>query len=49
VNSPPPRTRTVDDVAGPYANFLVPVPRAGTGVGNVCHGAVYDGYSTCYP
>lgn len=49
MTGPTPRTRTVDDVAGPYANFLLPIPDVGPGVCNVCHSAVYDGYSTCYP
>lgn len=42
------RTRTVDDVARPYANFLLPVPDAGVDTCGVCRGPVYDRYSTCY-
>jgi hypothetical protein len=49
VSGSPPRQRTVDDVAGPYANYLLPVPPAGIDTCRVCHGAVYDGYETCYP
>ncbi len=44
-----PRRRTVTAVSAPYANYLVPVPGAGPGVCGVCHSAVYDGHSTCYP
>ncbi len=43
-----PRTRTVDDVAAPYANYLLAVPPASSDTCSTCHGAVYDGYSTCY-
>lgn len=39
--------RTVDQVAAPYANFLVRVPPAGPDVCEVCH-SVVSGYSTCY-
>jgi len=49
VNQPQHRTRTVDDVAGPYANFLLPVPPVGVDTCRVCHGAVYDDYSICFP
>lgn len=49
MSEPAPRTRTVDDVAGPYANYLLRVPPEGIDTCRVCHGAVYDGYSTCYP
>lgn len=49
MNRQPRATRTVEDVAGPYANYLLTVPAAGADTCRVCHGAVYDGYSTCYP
>jgi hypothetical protein len=49
VNQPQRRRRTVDDVAGPYANFLLAVPPVGVDTCRVCHGAVYDDYSICYP
>lgn len=39
--------RTVDEVAAPYANFLVRVPPAGPAVCRVCHSAV-SGYPTCW-
>lgn len=41
--------RTVDQVAAPYANFLVRVPPGGPGVCTVCHSIVSAGYSRCYP
>jgi hypothetical protein len=44
VTGPP---RTVDQVAAPYANFLVRVPPRGPGVCTVCH-SIVSGYSTCY-
>jgi len=44
VSSPP---RTVDDFAAPYANFLVRVPAAGTGVCKVCH-SIVSGFDVCY-
>jgi len=49
VNQPQHRTRTVDDVAGPYANFLLPVPPVSVDTCRVCHGVVYDDYSICFP
>lgn len=42
------RPRPLDDVTGPYENFLIPVPPAGDDVCRVCHTAV-SGWSTCYP
>lgn len=45
---PTDRPRTLDEVAGPYENFLVPVPAQGGDVCHVCHTAV-DGWTTCYP
>lgn len=47
MSSLPPRRRTVDDVAAPYANYLVPVPAPGSGVCGVCRTAVV-GYPRCY-
>jgi hypothetical protein len=49
VTHPAPRRRTVEDVAGPYANYLVPVPAASADVCEVCRGVVTGGYSRCYP
>lgn len=48
-SSSPARRRTVDELAAPYGNFLVPVPRAGFDVCAVCHSQVNIGYATCYP
>ncbi|MCU1659894.1 MAG: hypothetical protein JWO57_4550 [Pseudonocardiales bacterium] len=45
---PPPRTRTVAEVAAPYSNFLVRVPRIAIDVCEVCHGPVDDQYPRCY-
>jgi hypothetical protein len=45
---PADRPRTLDEVAGPYENFLVPVPPGGQDVCRVCH-TVVDGWPTCYP
>ena len=45
----PPRPRTVDEVAAPYENFLVRVPRQAVDVCTVCHSVVAVGYPTCYP
>lgn len=44
----PRRTRTVDQVAAPYGNFLVSVPPADLDTCAICHSAVYDGYSICF-
>jgi predicted amidophosphoribosyltransferase len=43
VTEPP---RTVDEVAAPYANFLVRVPPAGRGVCTICH-TVVGPFRTC--
>lgn len=45
---PTDRPRTLDEVAGPYENFLVPVPARGQDVCRVCHTTV-DGWPTCFP
>lgn len=45
MNGPP---RTVDQVAGPYANFLVRVPSGGLDVCPACRSMV-SGYPMCYP
>ncbi|MFL6074056.1 MAG: hypothetical protein ACJ73S_11735 [Mycobacteriales bacterium] len=47
MNGTPPRQRTVDDVAAPYGNYLLPVPSRGTGVCTVCRTAVGE-FRTCY-
>ncbi len=47
--SQPSRQRTVDDVAAPYANYLVRVPRAAVDVCEVCHSLVDPQYARCYP
>lgn len=39
--------RSVDSIAGPYANFLVPVPRRAPGVCGVCRRGVEGTYPTC--
>jgi predicted amidophosphoribosyltransferase len=44
----PPRQRTIDEVAAPYSNFLVRVPRVAHDVCQVCRSAV-EGWPTCYP
>lgn len=46
--SQPPRQRTVDDVAAPYANYLVRVPRVAIDVCEVCHSLVDPQYARCY-
>ncbi len=43
-----PARRSIDEVALPYTNFLINVPRAGEGVCRVCHGPVYGGYPMCH-
>jgi hypothetical protein len=40
-------TRTVDEVAAPYANFLVRVPPTGPGVCRICH-TVVGPFPTCF-
>lgn len=47
-SGPTDRARTLDEVAGPYENFLVPVPARGHDICRVCHTAV-DGWPTCFP
>lgn len=44
----PPYRRTVDEVAAPYANFLVRVPRAAPDVCTVCRSLVDPQYAVCY-
>lgn len=39
---------TVEEVSAPYANFLVPVLGAGSGVCEICHGPVVDQWTSCY-
>jgi len=41
--------RTVDEIAGPYANFLYLPPPALPGVCSVCHIAVDERYPRCHP
>src|SRR5829696_359902 len=48
MSDPPPRQRTVDDVAAPYGNFLVPVPAAGPDVCFTCHSVVTGGFPACF-
>jgi hypothetical protein len=48
VTPPPPRRRTISEVAAPYVNYLVRVPPADLHVCDICHGVV-SGYSVCYP
>lgn len=44
-----PKPRTIDDVAAPFENYLVPMPAPASDVCLACHSSVYDGYTTCYP
>lgn len=44
-----PAQRTVDEVAAPYANFLVRVPRVAHDVCEVCHSFVDPAYARCWP
>ena len=41
--------RTVVEVSAPLEHYLIQVPPAGGNVCSICHGAVYDGYTMCYP
>lgn len=43
--------RTVDEVADPYVNFLVPVPPGGPGVCTICHSTLSaaSDFPTCWP
>lgn len=43
------RARTIDDVAAPYENFLVPMPSPASDVCRTCHSSVYGGYPRCFP
>src|SRR4051812_1610462 len=42
-----PRSRTVDEIAAPYANILLPIPRRGPGICPVCRTGC-NGYARCY-
>lgn len=44
---PPGWRRSVDEVAAPYENFLVPVPVSGADVCAVCH-SVVEGWPECF-
>jgi len=44
-----PKPRTIHDVAAPFENYLLPMPRPAWDVCTVCHSSVYDGYTVCYP
>jgi hypothetical protein len=49
VTFPTPPSRAVDEVVGPYANFLVSVPaRTAPDTCPTCHSVVYDGWTRCY-
>ncbi len=41
--------RTVDEVAAPYENFLVPMPAPAPDVCLCCHSSVFNGWTRCYP
>lgn len=46
-STPPGRRRSVDEVAAPYENFLVPVPISASDVCSVCH-SVVEGWPECF-
>jgi hypothetical protein len=49
VTPPTPPARTVDEVVGPYSNFLVPVPaRGASDTCPTCHSVVYDDWTRCF-